>query len=212
MSASRAAGPSGQVTRHDVIRAGRRRFLRLQRVDLVSLAQELGVARATLYRWMGDRNRLTGEVLWSLTSDTLDLELSRDRPPGASGLADAFVDMLRDVVTHPAFQHFLREEPRALAILTGRGAVPSERLRARTEQLVLERCPSAVGEDLGAEELAYAIVRLAESYCYSDAFAGREVDVDRARPLFLRLLSAPAEAPRATAGQPGVPSIRRRRS
>ena len=36
-----------------------------QRIDMGALATELGISRATLYNWVGGRERLTAEVLWS---------------------------------------------------------------------------------------------------------------------------------------------------
>ena len=39
----------------DALREGRRWFLAGQRVDMSELAAALGISRATLYRWVGDR-------------------------------------------------------------------------------------------------------------------------------------------------------------
>jgi hypothetical protein len=38
---------------------------------MTSLAAELGVNRVTLYRWVGSRDVLMVEVLWSLAASTL---------------------------------------------------------------------------------------------------------------------------------------------
>src|SRR6266550_3875624 len=55
----------------DAVKAARRRFLRKERVDMSELATELGVGRATLYRWVGSREQLLGEVLWTLSEPGL---------------------------------------------------------------------------------------------------------------------------------------------
>jgi AcrR family transcriptional regulator len=185
------AGKSGEVTRSDVIGAARRRFLRSERIDLVAIAEELGVARATLYRWHGDRDHVAGQVLLSLAEDTLDLAIARRRPAGAAGVAEAIVETLRDISGHPGLRAYIAADPqRAMTVLTGRGSVVAAGMAARFERLVLAECPDAVGPDVPIDDLAYALLRLAEAYCYSDVIAGRHVDVDRARPLFLRLLEA----------------------
>ena len=44
----------------------RRRFQAAERIDMSALAEELGVNRVTLYRWVGSRDRLLVEVIWSL--------------------------------------------------------------------------------------------------------------------------------------------------
>ena len=60
--AGEARPPVGPL---DALREGRRRFLAGQRVDMSELATALGISRATLYRWVGDREQLLGEILWS---------------------------------------------------------------------------------------------------------------------------------------------------
>jgi AcrR family transcriptional regulator len=36
-----------------------------QRIDMVALASDLGIGRATLYRWTGDRERLLADAVWA---------------------------------------------------------------------------------------------------------------------------------------------------
>ena len=51
--------PAGAFERaREYLRAGRR-------IDMVALAADLGVARATLYRWTGDRERLMADAVWA---------------------------------------------------------------------------------------------------------------------------------------------------
>src|SRR5262245_25508423 len=61
-------GARRQPLPEDVLHAARRRFLRGERVDMNDLAREVGIGRATLYRWVGSRDQLLGEVLWSLAA------------------------------------------------------------------------------------------------------------------------------------------------
>ena len=59
--------PNRRVITYDAIVAGaRRQFLRDGTIDMEELPQELAVSRATLYRAVGGRDRLLGDVLWSL--------------------------------------------------------------------------------------------------------------------------------------------------
>lgn len=174
-----------------MVRAGRRRFLAGERIDVVALAAELGIARATVYRWFGDRDRFLGHVLWSLSADTLDTAIARRRPPGAEGVITALMDMLAAISEHRPFRTFLASDPgRAMQVLTGRDSVVADGLRARLTELVLDECPDSVGPDLTAAELGFSLVRLAEAYLYADLIAGCEVELERARPIFRRLLEA----------------------
>ena len=50
-----------------IFRAALDTVLARRRLDMRALALETGMARATLYRKVGDRDRLLGEVLWYLT-------------------------------------------------------------------------------------------------------------------------------------------------
>ena len=52
--------------------AARRRFLAGTRLDMRSLATELGVSRPTLYRWTGAREQLLADVLFALSDDIFE--------------------------------------------------------------------------------------------------------------------------------------------
>ena len=99
------------------------------------LADELGVARTTLYRWTGDRDRLLADVLWAETKGVLDA-LAADaegRPyPHAWMIAVGFIDVLCGA---GPVRSFLRTEgQRALLALT----VPSSTYRSRLFDAVTE--------------------------------------------------------------------------
>src|SRR5260370_22821614 len=71
-------GPSSApATALDAFKLARRRFFAGERVDMSSIAAEIGVNRVTLYRWVGTREQLLTEVIWSLAQRTLDLERER---------------------------------------------------------------------------------------------------------------------------------------
>ena len=63
MAVSGMAGVDGEVGAADVVRAARRAFLAGERLDIRALANRLGIARATIYRWYGGRERILGRVL-----------------------------------------------------------------------------------------------------------------------------------------------------
>src|SRR3954462_13841299 len=56
----------------DAFRLARRKFLSAERIDMRALAAEFGVTRVTLYRWVGSREQLLVEVVWSLGERTLE--------------------------------------------------------------------------------------------------------------------------------------------
>src|SRR5664279_5733095 len=65
-------GEPSRPTALDAFRLARRKFLAAERVDMSALADELGVNRATLYRWVGTLDQLLVEIIWSLGERTLE--------------------------------------------------------------------------------------------------------------------------------------------
>ncbi len=57
-----------------MLAAARAQYLAGERVDLTVVARDLGLGRATIYRWFGSRELLLGEVI----ADELEVA---DRPP-----------------------------------------------------------------------------------------------------------------------------------
>ena len=55
----------------DAFRLARRTFLDGTRIDMQALARTLNVDRATVYRWVGSREQLLAEILWSLIEPTI---------------------------------------------------------------------------------------------------------------------------------------------
>src|SRR5437588_1060440 len=71
-----------QATPAAAFRAARRMYLKGRRLDMQALAAELGVSRATLYRWTGHREQLLSDVLWSLSDDIFE-QAKADHPEHA---------------------------------------------------------------------------------------------------------------------------------
>ena len=59
------AGAPPRPSARDAFERARRWFLAGQRIDMQLLADEIGVNRATLYRWVGNRDQFLAELLWS---------------------------------------------------------------------------------------------------------------------------------------------------
>src|SRR5437764_6078150 len=100
--------------------AARRMFLKGQRVDMLALAAELGISRATLYRWTGPREQLLADVLWSL-SDEIFEQAKADHPEhtGPERLLAIFRQHVGALVAARPLHVFLEQETHAaLRILT----------------------------------------------------------------------------------------------
>jgi AcrR family transcriptional regulator len=173
-------------------RAARRQYLAGRRIDMQALAGELGISRATLYRWTGPREQLISDVVFSL-SDEIFERAKRDTaelsgPPRLLAVFRQHVDAL---VQARALQVFLQQETHAaLRILTGRGGSVHCRTVARLADLYREEQVSGSFHpraDPGT--LAYAVVRITEGFIYNDAILAVEPAVDEAAAIVALLLS-----------------------
>ena len=131
------------------------------------LAAELGVNRATLFRWVGNRDDLLAEILWSLAEPTLAAAI--DDAPGHGGqrIATAIGRFATLIDQAAFFRDFLRREPeRALRILTTRAGTVQSRLVTAIETFLREEITAGqLDPPLPPHDLAYLIVRIAESFC-----------------------------------------------
>ena len=158
---------------------------------MTALADELGINRVTLYRWVGSRDSLLVEVLWSLADRVL--RWSAEQPSRASGgerIVDVVTRFLDRVIADPGMQRFLVDEGElAMRLLTRADHDFQRRLTGAVHDLLLAEAARGTLDlraDLG--EVAFAIVRIIESYTYLDLILGEKPDAERAEPIFRLLL------------------------
>jgi AcrR family transcriptional regulator len=178
-----------RATAEDALLLARRRFQAAQRIDMGAIADDLGVNRVTLYRWVGSRDRLLVEVLWSLAEATLARRDAEVGAPGAERIVQVVTRFIDDCLTNAGMQRLLGEEgERTMRLLTRRDKGFQPRLIAAIQGMLTEET-EAGRLDLPADlhDIAYVVVRLIESYVYLDIITGEEPDARRAEPV-LRLL------------------------
>ncbi len=122
-------------------REARHTFIAGSRIDMGALAAALGVDRTSLFRWVGNRDRLLSEVLWSLAVPTLDAARRDAVGSGAARLVDVLDRFTADLIEAPYFRGFLTREPaRALRLLTTTDSdVQSRFVHAVTELVAVEQ-------------------------------------------------------------------------
>jgi len=181
-----------RATPAGAFRAGRRMFLRGERLDMRALAAELRVSRATLYRWCGHRDQLLSDVLWSLSHQLFE-QAKADHPEhtGAARVLAIFRQHVREIVAARPLQVFLQQETHsALRLLTSEyGRVQARTVRDLASLLDEELGAGALKLRGDAGSLAYAIVRMTEGFIYHDTVVGTEPDVERAASMVALLLA-----------------------
>lgn len=183
-------GRPAAATREQALALATERFLAGERVDVKAIAVDLGLARATMHRWFGTREALIGEALATLAEQRL-LAARRATPgTGATALLDSFDRFNRELAATRGLQIWLsQEQERALRLLTSSGGIIQPRVVAAVERLIRAEIDAGAFIPAAAPSgLAYAIVRLAESFIYNDAIFGIRGDVERLREVQAALL------------------------
>ncbi len=190
-AASNTRGFGGPVP-DEVLRVARRRFLVGERLEMASLAKELGVNRVTVHRWVGSRDRLHLEVLWSLADEALT-HARRTVPSDADRAVRVMVSFLELVLANHGMQQLLRREIQfAMRLLTQAAAGFQPRLLAAVEDLLDEETTAGrLRVHMDNHELAYIVVRVIESYTYLNVLLGEEPQAQRAEAA-LRLVLRPS--------------------
>lgn len=179
----RPSGTRGRVITYPVaLRAARRRFVASGGLAMDQLTEDLWVSRATLYRVVGSRDRLLGDVLWQLAARTLGRARQEADAAGVRGVdrllttAQRFDDEVR---LYEPLQKYLAVDPvdatRVLFGATARVHVRNveawaDLIRREQETGELDRLQFSVAET------AFAFVRIGESVLFGSMLAGIEPD------------------------------------
>jgi AcrR family transcriptional regulator len=160
----------------------RRRFLRGQRLDMLELARDLGIGRATLYRWFKNREWLLGEVLWSLGRLAIMAAESQTRATGTERVLAIYSAFLEQTVAHGPLRAFVEADPElALRAMTTQASPLQSRLVAENRRLLAEAfAESGATPRLPLDDLAYVMVRIGESFSWREFITGEQPDVSKA--------------------------------
>lgn len=177
-------------TAKDALALGRRRFRAEQRIDMSSLAADLGVNRVTLHRWFGSRDQYLADVVWSLAERQLTDVVAAVPCRGGERLVAVVTDFVDRTISDPGMQRWLREEgEHAMRLLTRRETSFQARLIDAVEALLDEEVRSGhLDVPIDLHELAFVVVRLIESYIYLDLITGERPDAARVEPIMRLLL------------------------
>jgi AcrR family transcriptional regulator len=194
----RQRGRPAAATREEVLAAAMHRYLRGRRIDVQAIAVELGLGRATIYRWFGSREELIGEVLVQAAEPLLEDAARGVRGRGATRLLEVFDRFNRGLADAPALRRFVEQERDvALRIISSGAGIVEPRVVAMITALIEEEVRrGAYDPPVEPSTLGYAIVKLAIAFLFNDAVAGMRGDVDRLKEVEAALLGVRAPARR----------------
>ncbi|MCX5746621.1 MAG: QsdR family transcriptional regulator [Proteobacteria bacterium] len=168
-----------RVTPMDAFRLARKKWLAGERLDIGKLAVDLGVGRATVFRWVGSREHLYGEIISSGFAIDLERAKAEARAPGIERLFEVIERLLRALVASGPLRRFVEQDPEfALRVLTSKHSPVQHRcMLAFREAIDAQVAAGAMEPALPPEELAYLLVRIVESFLYRDVITGADPDV-----------------------------------
>lgn len=180
-------------TKADAIELARARFLAGERLEMGLLAEELSVSRTTLYRWVGEREQLIGEVIALLVDEWVALV-----EPQAEGTgSERFLNMLRRFLEVAAsfepLTNFTQREPTlAMRVLMDPSGAVTDHANQVLKRLLDEINPEVEVSD----QIGNGIGLVARSLVWANIATGQEPDIDGAVNLASTLLQASGlEAP-----------------
>jgi AcrR family transcriptional regulator len=182
----RAGGPA------DAIRAATRTYLRGEPLDMSALAVELGIGRATLYRWVGNREDLLSAVLAEGTERTFRAAVKDAHGQGVPLVIDCLRRFMHGVLMTPALKALTQREPLLfIRLATMPGAIEGRAAELVSELLEQEAANGRVRLGLPAPVMAEAIIRICDSHLYAHLLGRNEPEIETALQLVSLLLNAP---------------------
>lgn len=177
-------------TRAELMGAARKRFVGGEPLDVPGIAAEVGISRATAYRWAGNADRLVADVIAGIVDSTWTRLREETRGKrGAARVVDVFDRGLRYTASFKPLREFLERDPqKGLRLIASKHAPVQQRTIAQTRQLLEEEIArGALTLAVDPHTMAYAMTRLGESFLYADLIAGEKPDIDKAIAI-LRLM------------------------
>ncbi|GAB2782124.1 QsdR family transcriptional regulator [Amycolatopsis magusensis] len=178
----------------DLVRLAARKLARGERLDLSTLAAEAGISRATLFRRVGNREDLLGDALWRMSERTLSRAVRRWEETAGPVVRDT-EGQLRcltvmgwyraDVAAANGLRVLLDSEPTtAIRVLTDpHGRVQPKVMAAYRELLARDVADGGFTPVVDLDSLSFALVRLGESFLYSDMVAAGRPNLEAAAKL-----------------------------
>ncbi|WP_433469620.1 QsdR family transcriptional regulator [Spirillospora sp. CA-128828] len=185
---ARSSGPAAALA------AASAHYLRGEPIDMSALAAELGVGRATLYRWVGSREQLLGTLLGEMTERTYRVAARGVGGAGADRILAVLDRFMRAVVDAEPLKAFTEREPRLfIRLATMPGTIEDRATELLTRELQAEIDHGELRVPLPTRTLAQAIVRVADSFMYAHYLGGNRPEIDQALEV-VELLLRPCPA------------------
>lgn len=102
-----------QATPLEVFKLARKMWLAGKRISIGDLANTVGVSRVTLYRWVGSKERLIEEILWSFAKPAFETAISETPGNGLDHVVETHRRFMLDMVGFEPMRRFVQDNPTA---------------------------------------------------------------------------------------------------
>lgn len=169
-----------RVTALDAFELAKQKWLAGERIDIGKLAEELGVGRATIFRWVGSKEQLYGEVLSAAFAASIEWARRASTGSGAAFLTEVTRNLLTALSGSVPLRQFVKHDPEfALRIVMSSSSPVESRCVAAVRNLIEgEVAAGHLLPSMDVDSLAYVIVRIAESFLYRDVISGDDATPD----------------------------------
>lgn len=191
----------GAEGRQQLLLLAQTQWLENVQLDLGALATQLGIGRATVFRWAGSRDALLGEVIWSFHEAELQAALAATTLRGPALMSHMCRCSMQSVRDFEPMRRWTERDPEyALRILSSEDKVIFQRATAFTQALLeRESRDGYLQPVLDSAELARLLVRIETSFLFSDLACGQEPSIDSACTAIRVLTEAQHKATEAQA-------------
>jgi len=174
----------------DLHSLARQWFVSDKRLELQKLARELGISRATAYRWAGSAEQLVGVVLASLVDETFKEIAKRTTGTGSDRVLDVLNRGMHSAYKFTPLRRFLaKDAQQGLKIVASNQSPVQAHTIANLQHLLEEEVQSGrMTLSVDAKVMAYALTRIVESFLYSDLITGAKPDFENASKILKLML------------------------
>lgn len=178
------------------MRAARDHYIRCERIDMRSLASELGIGRTTLYRWVGDREALITEVISTAAADLAEQTSRESEGAGLDMVVDGMARFMDISSQFKPLRHLVQTEPAlGLRVMMAPGSGVSRVIVESLARHLHEARPDWSPEK--REELADVMTQIGMAYEWGRIATNAEPELDRAKRAMETLLRAADSEDRA---------------
>lgn len=181
-----------QVTPLDAFRLARKYWLAGKRLSICELAKDLGISRGKLYHWVGNKEWLLDEIIWSVTKPTFERAIRETPGQGIDHIVDVYRYFINAVLTFKPLQQFVNHDPPyALRILSTDAKQARTRLvKEAATHIKKQALKGYIELSAPAETLAEMIIHTNEALVYHDILSGRSPAIDQACTITRLILTA----------------------